>query len=689
LLAASLIAAAAVAAFSNSFGGPFVFDDVGAIAENPTIRYLWPLWQALDPPSHGEPVSGRPLLNLSLALNYAMSGSKVWGYHVTNLAIHILAALVLFGVLRRTFLLPALRNSWGGAATPLALTIAGLWAVHPLQTESVTYTVQRAESLVGLFYLLTLYGLIRGANSTRAGWWYCGAALACLLGMASKEVMVSAPLVALLYDRTFLAGSFRGAWRQRCRLYLALAGTWLVLGWLVISAADRGGSAGFGLGVDWRAYLGTQFGAIVHYLRLCVWPSPLVLDYGAATAQSAAEIVPYAAVVGALGLATVAALWRWPKIGFLGACFFAILAPTSSVVPVVTQTVAEHRMYLPLAAVLTLALSGGYAARRELVRRGWLRRPLADLVGGCTIAAAALTLGILTFQRNADYRDDLSIWLDTVGKAPCNPRAHYNLGKVLAARGRLDEAVARYRKALEILPNLAEAHINLGIALAMRGRPHEAAAHFLRALEIRPDDAEAHYNLGLALASRGRPDEAIAHFRKALEIRPDDADAHNNLGLALGSRGRPDEAVAQFRKALEIRPDDPDAHHNLALALAASGRLDEAVAQYRKTLAFRPDDAQALIGLADLLATCSDPRFRDGPSAIEFARRADKLCGGRSPEVLRSLAAAQAEMGQFPEAAATARSALELAQQQSKDPLAARLKSDVAHFEAGQPRRGP
>ena len=452
--AAGLIVLATLAAYSNSFGVPFVFDGRSTIVENPTIRHLWPLWQALSPPNHGETVSGRPLLNLSLAVNYAAGGLKVWGYHAANLAIHLAAALLLFGILRRTFLLPALRDAWGAAATPLALAVAGLWAIHPLQTESVTYTVQRAESLAGLFYLLVLYGLIRGAQSTRAGWWYGMAALACLLGMASKEVMVSAPLIALLYDRTFLAGSFRRAWRQRSGLYLALAGTWLLLGWLVIAAGNRGVSAGFGLGVNWRAYLGMQFGAIVHYLRLCVWPSPLVLDYGVATARSAAEIVPYAVAVGALGLATVAALRRWPKIGFVGACFFAILAPTSSIVPVVTQTIAEHRMYLPLAAVLTLTLSAGYAAGRGLVSGGWLPRFLAEIVGGCAVAGAALTLGILTFQRNADYRSDLSIWQDTIGKAPSNARAYYNLGRVLAAHGRPDEAMARYREALEILPNL-------------------------------------------------------------------------------------------------------------------------------------------------------------------------------------------------------------------------------------------
>ena len=365
-LAVGLIALATVAAFSNSFAGPFVFDDKPAIAANPTIRHLWPLWKAVCPPNRGESVTGRPLLNLSLAVNYAISELDVWSYHATNLAVHLLGSLLLFGILRRTFLLPAMREQWGAVATPLAFVIALFWAIHPLQTESVTYIVQRAESLVGLFYLLTLYCFLRGVGSARTVVWHTGAILACLLGMASKEVMVSAPLIVLLYDRTFLAGSFREAWRRRGRFYAALAGTWLLLGWLVISAGGRGGTAGFGVGISWWAYLCTQFGAIVHYLRLCAWPHPLLLDYGHGTAHGVGEILPYAIVLGLLGAATVAALCRWPKVGFLGAWFFAILAPTSSVVPVATQTVAEHRMYLPLAAVLTGLVVGGCFVGRRL-----------------------------------------------------------------------------------------------------------------------------------------------------------------------------------------------------------------------------------------------------------------------------------------------------------------------------------
>ena len=366
--AAGLLVMAVIAAYGNSFHGPFILDDTPSIVENPSIRHLGSA-QVLTAPPEALTVVGRPVPNLSLAINYALGRLTVEGYHAVNLAIHILAALVLLGLVRRTLLLPALAARFGPASTGLALAVALVWALHPLQTESVTYIIQRAESLVGLFYLLTFYCLVRGATSAQGWVWYAAAVGACALGMASKEVMVSAPLVALLYDRLFISGSFKEGLRRRWGWYLALAATWAILGLLVYLSVGRGGSAGFGLGLTAWEYARTQFGCIIHYLRLAFWPNPLVLDYGGSTVSSAAEIVPYAIGVGLLLAATAVALaWR-PKWGFLGVWFFAILAPTSSIVPLVGQTEAEHRMYLPLAAVVTLVVLAAYAALERLGRR--------------------------------------------------------------------------------------------------------------------------------------------------------------------------------------------------------------------------------------------------------------------------------------------------------------------------------
>ncbi len=353
-----LVIAAGILAYHNSFQGPFIFDDVASIVENPTIRHLWPVWQAVTAYKRGFTAEGRPVFDVSLAINYAIDGLRVWGYHAVNLAIHIAAGLVVLGITRRTLLRSPLRQRFGAEALPLALVIAVIWVVHPLQTESVTYVVQRAESMMGLFYLLTLYCTIRGAESDSPNMWYVLSVASCLLGMASKEVMVSAPLIVLLYDRTFLTGSFTEAWRRRWRLYLGLAGTWILLGYLVVTTGNRAGSAGMGTGMAWTAYALTQFQAVAHYLRLSVWPHPLVFDYGTVLANGVGEVLPSALIVTALLIGTLVAVRRWPSVGFLGVWFFAILAPTSSVLPVTTQTIAEHRMYLPLAAVVPWLWSG-------------------------------------------------------------------------------------------------------------------------------------------------------------------------------------------------------------------------------------------------------------------------------------------------------------------------------------------
>ncbi len=510
---------------------------------------------------------------------------------------------------------------------------------------------------MGLFYLLTLYCFIRGVSvegsGVRAGSssfilhpstfilppvaWYAGSVSMCLLGMATKEVMVSAPLIVLLYDRTFCAGSFRKAWRRRYAFYLALAGTWLLLGWLVISTGgNRGGSAGFGTSVGSAAYFGTQFGAIVHYLRLCVWPHPLLFDYGMATAQGVSAIVPYAVVVGLLGLATVVALWRWPKVGFLGAWFFAILAPTSSVIPVATQVVAEHRMYLPSLAVVTGLAAGGWVLGRWLVHRGNLALPTSLVIAGLAIMFVSVTFGILTFHRNMDYQSELSLWEDTVAKAPRNARAENNLGHALHKCGRFDQAIAHYHKSLELKPDGALAHYNLGLVLVKRGEIDEAITQFGMTLQIAPDCAEAHYNLGLALAARGQLDEAMSHYQKALAIKPDYAEAHNKLGTILAGRGKTDEAMDCFRKALQIQPDLADAHNNLGTILARVGRVDEAIVHYRMALQIKPDFAEAHYNLGTVLADCGrlDEAITYFQKALEI--KPDDMEAGNNLGIARS-----------------------------------------------------
>ena len=450
---------AGLLAYHNSFFGPFVFDDVFHISENPHIRQLWPPWDAL---SH----SSRPVVHLSLAVNYALGGINPWGYHLFNVAVHILVALTLYGVVRRTFLSEPLRPAFGRAASSLAGAIALIWLVHPLQTECVTYTIQRGESLMSLFYLLTLYCVIRSDGASRENWWKIGAVVSCTLGMGCKPVMVTAPLVTLLYDRTFLVKSWRDIGQRRGWLYAGLAASWLLLPPLLANApTEWKASAGFEFqGIPPLQYALMESVAILHYLRLAFWPHPLCLDYGWGyhwqVVAEAGDVLPDLMVVVALLAGTIWAWNRQPALGFLGAWFFLILAPTSSFMPI-ADPIAEHRMYLPLAAVVT-----GVVLVAFVLGKRFLRNPSGSVLGWVACGFVVVALAGLTIQRNRDYISDIALWDDTVAECPQNPRAHHNLGFALAQIGKFQEAIGQYEQALRIKPDYADAHYNLGFALA-------------------------------------------------------------------------------------------------------------------------------------------------------------------------------------------------------------------------------
>jgi len=574
VLAGGMLALAALAAYHNSFSGPFLFDDVPAIPGNETIRHLGRFWAVLSPPPGGLTVSGRPVLNFSFAMNYALGGDAVGGYHAANLLIHILAGLALFGIVRRT--LGRLGQGLAASATGLGFAVALIWTVHPLQTESVTYIVQRAESLMGLFYLLTLYCFIRYADEPAGhslwGWLSFGA---CLLGMATKEVMVSAPVIVFLYDRTFISGSFGAAWRRRRAFYAGLAGTWLVLVGAVASASDRGGSAGFGTVIPWGLYVLTQLSAIVHYLRLSAWPHPLVFDYSGELARSPLEVVPAAVAVILLIAGTVVCFpsrnFERRAAGFAGIFFFAILAPTL-LVPVATEIVVEHRMYLALAPVLAVVVCGGYALLARV-----RRTPTLSGIGGWgALLAVTIVFICLTARRNDDYRSELTLWRDTVAKRPNNALAHYNLGVALLHAGNSPDAKAQFEEAVRLAPDYADAFLNLGTVLQSEGKNDEAIVDYEKAVSFKPRSAEAYYHLGAALAQIGDTSDAIAQYGEALRLKPDYLEVHANLGAALVNAGRMPEGLAELEEAERLDPDSAQIHYNLGLVLRAMGREDEA-----------------------------------------------------------------------------------------------------------------
>jgi Flp pilus assembly protein TadD len=601
----------ALLAYHNSFSVPFVFDDEPSIVANHTIRRLATAWW---PPGEdgGITVAGRPVLNFSLGLNYAVSGLDVWSYHALNLLIHLAAGLVLFDLVRRTLLRPGLAPRFGEAATELALVAALLWTLHPLQTESVTYVIQRAESLVGLFYLLTLWSFARSTEPGAGAGWARGAFACCLLGMASKEVMVSAPLLVALYDRTFVAGSWREVWTRRRGQHLALAATWLVLASLVLTNLDRGGSAGAALPVGPIDYALTQIYAIVHYLRLTLWPAPLILDYGSALVDGWGPIVWSALLLIPLGVASLWAGWRGRAAGFYGVFFFAVLAPSSSVVPI-NQALAEHRMYLPLAAVVVVTTTGLYSLLG--------RRALALL------AVAAVALGVVTERRNADYATNIRIYEDTVAKRPGNARAmalladYYrragqfekardqlvrslqvepgvpevlsNLGHVWLKLGEADKAIDCLRQALVFRPNDHAALNNLAGALAFAGRAPEAMAQLEAALQRQPAAWATRYNLASLQAQDGRLADAAANFEAIVAVRPEDIETRVSYATLLQTQGRQAEALVQLETAVRLQPVNADLHNKLGIVLGRTGRLREALQHFQEALRLDPANDSA------------------------------------------------------------------------------------------------
>ena len=475
-----VLVVAAALVYANSLSGPFLFDDENSIVRNPQIRQLWPIAVPLSPP-RDTPVAGRPLVNFSFALNYAADGLDVGGYHVVNIAIHTLAALVLFGIVRRH--LPA------GAALVCAL----IWLLHPLQTEPVNYLTQRTELLMGLCYLLVLYCAIRG--------WTRASIVACAAGMLCKESMVTAPLMVVLYDRVFVYGSFREAFRARRTLYAGLAATWLVLA--AVMATRPRTSVGFdGLVTPW-VYLLNQMEMIARYLWLTVWPRALVLDYGLPRPLTLGDVWPQALLLVSLGAATLIALVRWPRIGFLAACFFITLAPTSSIVPIQTEVGAERRMYLPLAALVVLAVVAVY---RLAPRKTY---------GIVVATVVCLLLATGTILRNREYRSRLSIAQTVVDRWPSG-RGYFLLGSELVEAGRNAEAMVALRASARDYPG---AHFALGTELLAAGKVDEAIVELEEFLRLQPDHASAvpaHDMLGRAYVSKRDPERALQHFAVVL-----------------------------------------------------------------------------------------------------------------------------------------------------------------------------
>lgn len=651
-ITAIILAASLAVVYIPALNAPLFFDDIGTISMNKSIVSLWPLIGTAEQPGPLRPVpqfptAGRPLVNLSFALNYHYGGNSPWGYHVVNLLIHFCSSMLLWAIVRRTLLLPYFGNRFEAAAGWLALAVSLLWALHPLQTEAVIYVTQRTELMMACFYLATLYcslrywsllSISRGENrgdeltlidsGRRRMFWLVLAVVACACGMASKEVMVSAPLIVLLFDRAFIAGSLPKAIRQSWPLYTGLAATWLVLAWLIFDS-PRSDTAGFHVGPPLVTWWMTQAEVLLIYLKLVIWPWPLLVHYQLPYVESLADAWLYLIPVGVLGFGTLFLLWRNRPVGFLGTWVFAVLSPTS-VVPILTEMAAERRMYLPLAAILVILVVGGYLLIRALLERSararhavFDARRARNWAVGVAVAVVVLSIAA-SHERARAYNDPVFLWQEVIDHQPQNFVAHAGLGDLylrdadqrpqaigaykealkfnsdhLAARANLGRAyilVGQFQNAIDVLKETAKSHpdyreaVNsLGVAYARAGQLEEAVNTFEPLLKKEPDYAAAHANLGMALLDLNRGADAAEHLQRALQLQPDDTDSGINLGRALMSAGRTSEAIEAFKAALAKSPNDPVALNNFGFALIQLGKYKEAIACLELAVQIKPD----------------------------------------------------------------------------------------------------
>jgi len=697
--------------YSNSIAGVFLLDDWLHIVENPMIESVS---KTLANVGRG----GRPTIMATLAINYQISGRDPWSYHVFNVAIHIANACLLYALLSRMLRSGRLGDSLRRRAEAMAFVVALIWLVHPLCTQAVTYVIQRCESLMGFFLLLTLCCVWRGAESERKGW-YAGAAAACVLGMGCKEVMFVVPVLALLMDRIYLADSWRETLSRRWAMHALLALSWLVLFRSILeglflaaggATPDPEAASMPSLSDDWFptpspiAYARSQPGVILHYLRLAIIPYPLNFDYLWPEASVREAILP-SLVAGTLVAASLWALLRRPAWGFWGAWFFLILAPTSSIVPIYDLAV-EHRMYMPLIAVVFLATTAADA----LLRR-WGTKPELALAG-----AAAACFCTLTVLRNEDYRSNVRLWQTVVERAPNNPRGHNNLAAYLRNLGKKTEAQSHFEKAVELMPRYPTALTNLGELLEAQGKFSEAENRYRASLAYLPNNPRTKLGLSTALINQGRLDEALAQLTELAKSRPDDPDLLYNKAGALRAKGRVGEAAALYERLRDSAPNKGDVRSQLGLTYLESSKGDDAVRECRKAVELEPNSlifrvhlalAQVELGLlfdaqqtcaqlhrmeanwvgqvndlARNMATGNQVRLDPG-RAVRYARLAS-FASNNHPETLDTLALAQAEAGRFEEAAATAQRALAAAAGSGNQSLANAIRARLDRYRMKQ-----
>lgn len=673
---------AGVAVYARTFGVPFVFDDVRAIVQNLRIRE----W------SQELLRSDRPLVELTLALNYTLGGLHVVGYHVVNLALHLGCGLLVYNVVRRTF---RLTGVLAGRERDAAFFAALFFVVHPIRTESVTYVISRSELLMALCYLATLdLVLVAETHPHRRFALWTLAVVVCALGMTAKPIMVTAPLAVAWLSWWVLAPPTRSRVAfastppavevaRRWPLHVGLCATWAVLA--ALFAGRRHPGAGFDIGLEPLDYLRTQLGVTWHYFRLLVWPVGQVLDYDWLIATRWSDPAVWWPGLG-WTLLLLVLVWLGRR-GRRAATFWLgfallVLLPSSSIVPI-ADLAFEHRMYLSVGGFAALvALAGGAVA---------VRAPRVVVTAG---VAVVIALCWLTIQRNELWRDPVALWTDNLAKTPAKQRVYRNLEEAyqrrgdqagmrrvviaelatlqrlhredprdarvltglangLARVGQTEEALAAVQESIRLDPRDPVARAAYGALLMQLARPQEAVAP----LEMAAAMIEGHVgwierdtkrivqvNLGWAYAAVGRNDDALRVLREA--AADNDVSAMNNLGSVLGRVGKWDEAQQVLERAHRRDPDDPNVQSNLGWVYANLGRLDAAAQLLERAILEQPNEASAHGNLGWV-------RLRTGDNAgAQHALEMALTLQPDNPWIVNMMGVAYARLGEWPRAVA-------------------------------------
>jgi len=656
--------------YSNNLNGPLVFDDEQNIRDNRYIRINELTFDNIKDAAFKSHAPNRPIPNISFALNYYFHQYNMKGYHVVNILIHITTGILLYFFIKITMGIEGVRsqesevriqntedksqqptaNSQNSShfslpASHFSLLTSLIWLVHPLQTQSVSYIVQRMNSMAAMFYIMSFLFYVHARlakGRVKKPLLFAGSLIAGVSALASKEIAGSLPFFIFLYEWYF----FQDLNREWVKRYLFIFGGIFVF--LIIFAFIYIGTNP--LDKILQAYqqrdftmsqrVLTEFRVIIFYISLIIFPHPsrLNLTHDFPISYSLSDpintLFSILIIAGLIGFAVYLAK-KERLISFCILWYFGNLVIESSVIGL--ELIFEHRNYLPSMLVCLIGVSQIIRVLTLFPRWSVGTSNNGKKIPGIVlISLIAVILSLWTYQRNKIWSSDFSLWKDCVEKSPKNVRPYNNLGISLSAQGKIEEAMNYFRQAIKIKPDYAYAHNNLGYALALQGKTEEAIPYYLKAIQIipgyvdanynlanalskqekyeeaakyysnvlivMPDHEKAHNGLGAVLSHLKKYDEAIHHYSEALKINSDSAETHNNLGLVFADQEKYQDAIRHYSEAIRLNPEFAEAHYNMGLAFAKTGNLNEAVSHFTDAKRIKPDYAEAHNNLGNALA---------------------------------------------------------------------------------------